>query len=62
MVKEICTSSPLRNFVLWLSSKPRVTGAIARHGMRQGFARRFVAGSDCEEGIAMMIDRFRSSH
>src|SRR4051812_20849479 len=32
----------LRNYILWLSTNPRVTDAFARQGMRRGFARRFV--------------------
>jgi proline dehydrogenase len=42
----------LRNLILWLSTKPRVTGAIARQGMRRGFARRFVAGETLEDALA----------
>ena len=53
-------SSPLRNFVLWLSSKPRVTDAIARHGMRQGFARRFVAGETLAESMQAVSDLARA--
>src|ERR1700749_751929 len=34
----------IRNFIFWLSSKRGVTNAIARRGMKYGFARRFVAG------------------
>jgi proline dehydrogenase len=41
-----------RDFILWLSTKKRLTGAIARRGMKQGFARRFVAGETLEDAIA----------
>jgi proline dehydrogenase len=42
----------MRDFILWLSTKKRVTSAIARRGMKQGFARRFVAGETLAEAIA----------
>jgi proline dehydrogenase len=41
----------LRNLIFWLSTKKRVTDAIARRGMRRGFARRFVAGETLAEAI-----------
>ena len=41
----------LRDFVFWLSTKKNVTDAIARRGMRYGFARRFVAGETLDEAI-----------
>lgn len=41
----------LRRFIFWLSSKPAVTGLIARRGMRHGFARRFVPGETLDEAI-----------
>lgn len=41
----------LRDFIFWLSTKKGFTGPIARHGMRLGFARRFVAGETLEEAI-----------
>jgi proline dehydrogenase len=41
-----------RDIVRWLSAKKRLTGAIARRGMKQGFARRFVAGETLAEAIA----------
>jgi proline dehydrogenase len=41
----------VRNFIFWLSKKRGVTDSIARHGMRYGFARRFVAGETLEEAI-----------
>ena len=44
--------SPIRNFIFWLSTKKSVTDAIARRGMRHGFARRFVAGETLDEAIA----------
>jgi proline dehydrogenase len=41
-----------RDFVLWLSTKKGLTNAIARRGMKQGFARRFVAGETLADAIA----------
>jgi proline dehydrogenase len=41
----------IRNFIFWLSTKRRVTNSIARRGMRQGFARRFVAGETLGEAL-----------
>jgi proline dehydrogenase len=39
----------IRDFIFWLSTKKAVTDALARRGMRYGFARRFVAGETLEE-------------
>ena len=41
-----------RNFILWLSTKPRITNALARRGMSHGFARRFVAGESLDETLS----------
>ena len=41
----------LRKFLFWLSTKKSVTAAIARHGMRYGFAQRFVAGETLDEAL-----------
>jgi len=41
----------MRSIVFWLSNKKAVTSTIARHGMRSGFARRFVAGETLEEAL-----------
>ncbi len=41
----------VRNFIFWLSTKKGVTRAIARRGMRYGFARRFVAGETLPEAL-----------
>jgi proline dehydrogenase len=49
----------LRNLILWLSTKKRVTDAIARQGMRRGFARRFVAGEALAEAIAASAELCR---
>jgi proline dehydrogenase len=38
-----------RDFILWLSTKPSVTNTIARRGMKNGFARRFIAGETLDE-------------
>ena len=43
----------LRNFIFWLSTKKRVTDAIASRGMRYGFARRFVAGESLNEALGV---------
>lgn len=49
-----------RDFIFWLSTKKSVTDAIARRGMRHGFARRFVAGETLEEAIPVAADLCRS--
>jgi proline dehydrogenase len=41
----------IRDFIFWLSSKRSVTNAIARRGMKNGFARRFVAGETLAEAL-----------
>ena len=41
----------IRNFIFWLSTKKGVTDAIARRGMKHGFARRFVSGETLAEAI-----------
>lgn len=41
----------IRNFIFWLSTKRGVTDRIARHGMKNGFARRFVAGETLKEAL-----------
>jgi proline dehydrogenase len=41
----------IRNFIFWLSTKRGVTNAIARRGMKHGFARRFVAGETLGEAL-----------
>ena len=41
----------IRDFIFWLSSKRSVTDAIARRGMKNGFARRFVAGETLAEAL-----------
>ena len=42
----------VRNFIFWLSTKRGVTNAIARRGMKHGFARRFVAGETLAEALS----------
>jgi proline dehydrogenase len=49
---EEIDTTPLRNLILWLSTKKSVTDAIAKRGMKYGFARRFVAGEALEDAIA----------
>jgi proline dehydrogenase len=41
----------IRNFIFWLSTKKSVTDAIARRGMRHGFAQRFIAGESLDEAL-----------
>lgn len=41
----------IRRLIFWLSNKKAVTQAIARRGMRYGFARRFVAGETLGEAL-----------
>jgi proline dehydrogenase len=50
----------LRNLIFWLSTKKNVTGAIARHGMRRGFARRFVAGETLDEAVTVSAELCRA--
>ena len=50
----------LRNLIFWLSTKKRVTDAIARHGMRRGFARRFVAGQTLAEAMGPSTELCRA--
>jgi proline dehydrogenase len=50
----------LRNFIFWLSTKKRITDAIARRGMRYGFARRFVAGETLDEAMGPAADLCRA--
>jgi proline dehydrogenase len=50
----------LRKFFFWLSTKKSVTAAIARHGMRYGFAQRFVAGETLEEALVAAGELCRS--
>jgi proline dehydrogenase len=45
-------SSGVRDFVYWMLTKPSVSRALARTGMRSGFAQRFVAGETLEEALA----------
>jgi len=41
----------VRNFIFWLSTKKTLTDAIARRGMRYGFAKRFIAGQSLAEAL-----------
>lgn len=50
--EETDTTTPLRNLILWLSTKKSVTDAIARRGMKYGYAKRFVPGETLAEAIA----------
>lgn len=42
----------LQDLVYWTLTKPAVSRALGRTGMRTGFARRFVAGETLEEALA----------
>lgn len=50
----------LRELILWLSTKKRVTDFIAQQGMRRGFAQRFVAGETLAEAIATSAELCRA--
>jgi proline dehydrogenase len=50
----------VRDFIFWLSTKKAVTDAIARRGMRYGFARRFIAGETLEEALAASAELGRA--
>jgi proline dehydrogenase len=50
----------VRNFIFWLSTKRGVTNAIARRGMKHGFARRFVAGETLAEAMTASQELFRT--
>lgn len=50
----------IRNFIFWLSQKKGVTDAIARRGMRSGFARRFIAGETLEDALAASVELCRA--
>jgi proline dehydrogenase len=52
----------LRNLILWLSTKKRITDSIAEQGMRRGFARRFVAGETLAEAIGASADLCRGGN
>ncbi|MBI1750412.1 MAG: proline dehydrogenase family protein [Acidobacteria bacterium] len=41
----------VRDFIFWLSTKKKVTDAIARRGIKNGFALRFIAGEKIEDAI-----------
>lgn len=41
----------VRNLIFWLSSQKAVTDAIARRGMKYGFAQRFIAGQTLAEAL-----------
>ena len=45
----------LRDFILWLSTKKRLTDFLARRGMRAGFAQRFVAGEKLADAIGASL-------
>lgn len=46
----------IRDFIFWLSTKKKVTDAIARRGMRHGFALRFISGETLEEALGACAD------
>ena len=41
----------VRDFIFWLSTKRSITDALARRGMRYGFAKRFVAGETLGDAL-----------
>ncbi len=50
----------VRNFIFWISTKKGVTDAIARRGMKYGFARRFIAGETLDEAVAASAELVRA--
>ena len=60
LVAEGERTTLLRNFIFWLSTKKSITDAIARRGMRHGFARRFVAGETLEEALGPAAELWRA--
>ncbi len=50
----------VRNFIFWLSTKKGVTDAIARRGMRYGFALRFIAGETLAQALAVSAELGRA--
>ena len=50
----------VRNFIFWLSTKKGVTDAVARRGMRNGFAQRFIAGETLEEALTASAELGRA--
>jgi proline dehydrogenase len=50
----------VRDFIFWLSTKKKVTDAIARRGMRYGFAKRFIAGETLAEALEAGAELGRS--
>jgi proline dehydrogenase len=42
----------LRNFFLWLSTRRGFTDAVARRGLKYGFAQRFIPGERLEDALA----------
>jgi len=50
----------IRKFIFWLSTKKRVTGALARRGMKYGFAQRFVTGETIDDALAAVAQLNRA--
>ncbi len=50
----------VRNFIFWLSTKKGITDAIARRGMKYGFARRFIAGESLAEALESSAELCRA--
>ena len=50
----------IRKFIFWLSTKKRVTGALARRGMKYGFAQRFVTGERIDDALAAVAQLNRA--
>jgi len=51
----------VRDFIFWLSTKKNVTDAIARRGIKHGFALRFIAGQQLEDAIRACQELNRES-
>jgi hypothetical protein len=41
----------MRKLIFWLSQKKSFTNPIGRAGLRSGFAQRYVAGNELEDGL-----------
>ncbi len=50
----------IRKFIFWLSTKKRFTGALARRGMKYGFAQRFVTGETIDDAFAAVAQLNRA--
>jgi proline dehydrogenase len=54
--------SVTRSFITWLSNRRAFTRAIGSTGMRLGFARRFIAGENLEDGLRASAELNAKGH